>query len=507
MSQPSSEGPSELGRGQEIEQPATGKRSLGGSALKGIFWVGGGQAIKQAIAITTSIALARILAPEEFGVFAMIFFAMDLAQVFADFGFGSAIIQGRVSDSRALSTCFWLNMIIAALVAIVLSASGPLLSSFFSQPILTWLAIGCAFNILLTCSMIVPQALLVQRYDFRAQSQAQIVGSAVGALAAIGSALAGAGVWSLLVQPIAGSSVTLVLLFRAGRWLPQLDFELAPVRGMITFGAHLLAGNVVQTFGKNLHNIILGRSLGAAPLGTYNMAQGVTYFPIYQISAVVVKVLFPTLVDLNDEPARQRAAYEKVIGAIALVTFPCMAGLYAVAHDFVSVVFGIKWLDMVPVLQIMCWVVMLQSVATTASTVLLSKGRTKTLFHLSIVSTIMIGIGLLVGSRWGLVGTAWGRAIAGALYFVFLTVSAYKVIGLPRVGFVRAVRGPLMASLGMVAILAGLASILASLAPTVRLAIGIVIGAISYAGLTFLVNRAAALDVAKLVRSTLARRT
>jgi len=507
MSKISDDTPDESKSTQEASQATTGKTSLGHSAIKGVFWVGGGQAVKQVIAISSSIALARILAPDDFGVFAMIFFAMEVAQVFADFGLGAAVVQRRVSDSLTLSTLFWLNLGFAGIAALLLVASGPMLAIFFSQPVLTWLAIGCALNILIACSMVIPQALLSQRLDFRTQSQAQIMGSAVGATAAVGSAVAGAGVWSFMVQPLVGTTVTLLLIIRAVGWRPGLEFEYQRARGMISFGVNLLAGNIVQSLGKNLHNIILGRYLGAAPLGYYNMAHGVTYFPIYQVSAVVVKVLFPTLVGFGDDVARLRAAYEKVLAAIALVTFPCMAGLFSVADDFVAVVFGEKWLDMIPVLKILCWVVMLQSVATTASTVLLSKGLTKIMLHLSITSTILTGIGILIGSQWGLTGTAWGWAAAATIYYLLLTSVAYREIGLSMWGFLRAVRGPLMAALGMTAVLAFFAPLTDSIAIALRLPLAILIGAISYAILTLILNRQNAFAVLKLLRSVLATKT
>lgn len=489
--------------GPESNQNATGKRPIGQSALEGVFWMGGGQVIKQIIATATSIALARILAPGDFGVFAMVYFAMEIAQIFADFGFGAAIVQRRVDDSRTLSTCFWLNMCVAGAVSFIFAAAGPLLADFFSQPVLTWLAIGCAVNIVLTCSIVIPQALLSQRFDFRVQARAQIAGSAVGAAAAVGFAIGGAGVWSLLFQPLVGTSVSLVLLFIASRWRPSFEFDYTRVRDMISFGAHLLAGSVVQSFGKSFHNVILGKSLGPAPLGFYNMAHNVSYVPIYQISAVVVKVLFPTLVDLNGDPERQQAAYKKVIGAIALITFPCLGGLFAVADDFVLVVFGEKWLDMVPVLKIICWVLMLQSVATTASTILLSSGQAKTLFHLSVAYAIMLTVGLLIGSQWGLLGTAWGWALAATAYFLLLTFVAGKKICLSLSGFARAVLRPLIATLAMVAILAGAGLLVEILSSMLRLAALIALGTISYVLLTLALNRQDTLAIASLIKSTL----
>ena len=480
--------------------------SLGQSAVKGVFWVGGGRAIKQFVAIGTSIALARLLAPNDFGVFAMIFFAMELAQVFTDFGFGTAIVQRRVTDPVVLSTSFWLNMGIALLVGAIMIAAGPLLAKFFEQPIVASLAIAGALNVVIACAMVVPQALLTQRFAFRAQTQAQLIGSVVGGGAALMAAFAGAGVWSLVVQPIAGTLVTLVITFRAARWLPSWGFSYASVREMMGFGANLLGSNVIDTLGRSMHNIILGKWLGAAPLGIYNMAHGVTYFPIYQVSAVVVKVLFPTLVSLNDEPDRFRAAYLRIVGAIALVTFPTMTGLFAVADDFVAVVFGSQWLGMIPVLKVICWVVMCQSVATTSSTVLLSKGDSRILFRLSVISTIIMGVALLIGSQWGLLGTAYGYAIATMLSFAMLIHFSLKKIGLALSVFLLSMRGSLGASLAMTLVVMASVAQMPTFHPALRLGLGIVIGAAAYTAFTWLLNRKEAMGIIKLVVATLGKR-
>lgn len=480
--------------------------SLGQSAVKGVFWIGGGRAIKQVVAIGTSIALARLLAPSDFGVFGMIFFAMELAQVFTDFGFGTAIVQRRVTDSIILATSFWLNMGIALLVGIIMIVSGPALARFFEQPIVASLAIAGALNVVIACAMVVPQALLTQRFEFRAQTQAQLIGSVAGAAAALTAAFTGAGVWSLVVQPIAGTLVTLAISFRVARWLPSWEFRYSSVREMMGFGANLLGSNVIDTLGRSLHNLILGKGLGSAPLGIYNMAHGVTYFPIYQVSAVVVKVLFPTLVSLNDEPHRFRAAYLRIVGAIALVTFPTMTGLFAVTDDFVAVVFGSQWLGMIPVLKVVCWVVMCQSVATTSSTVLLSKGDSQILFRLSVVSTILMGVALMIGSRWGLLGTAYGYAVATLLNFALQIHYSLKKIGLALDVFLLSMRGSLGASLAMALVVMVSVAQLPTLYPALRLGLGIVIGVVAYAAFTWLFNRKDAEGVLKLLVATWGKR-
>jgi len=185
-----------------------------------------------------------------------------------------------------------------------------------------------------------------------------------------------------------------------------------------------------------------------------------------------------------------------------LVSFPCMAGLFAVTDDFVLVVFGAKWVEMAPVLKVICWVVMIQSVATTASTVLLSKGQSKTMFRLSTLFMVTTAIGLLVGSQWGLLGTAFGWGAAATLHYMLLTWAATRRIGLPWLSFVQALSSPFLAALGMALILIFMSSLLTSYLPQWRLAVMIVLGILIYLVLTFIVNKQEALGLLKLLRAT-----
>ncbi len=455
-------------------------QQLGSRAVRGIAWTGGGQVLRQIVALGTSVLLARLLSPEDFGVFALTFFAAQVAQMFSDFGVGSAIVQKRDTSEPVLSTCFWLNIFGAVTCAIVLISLGPFLADYFRQPAIAPLTMAIALNLLINGAMVIPQSILMLKMDFPSLAKAQVIGSVIASATAISVAAAGAGVWALAAQPIAGSLTTLILCTKWSGWQVRAVFRYESIRHMVGFSMHLLGFTIIGFLARQVHVVVIGRMLGSAPLGIFNMVSSVTYLPIFQVSAVVVRVLFPTLANLQDDPQRLRTVYLKAVSAIAALTFPMMVGVAAVADDLVAVVFGSAWSNMTPILRIVCWATLVQSVATTAGTVLMSTGNTRAAFHNTVGFLVAMIIAQLIGVQWGLIGAAIAFAIVSIASYFALIISALARISMPIKYFLRAIFGPLAASLVMFASLLPIQAMLADVSPPARLVLTIICGAAIY---------------------------
>ena len=180
---------------------------LGVSAARGVLWTGLGQVLRQVIQVIGSVALARLLVPDDFGVLGMAMFFVGIGQLFADFGIGSAIIQARSDDRVVLSSCFWLNLAVAATLALLVLVAAPWIADFYQRSDLAPMVAVLSLNLLLAGLQVVPQALLYRDMRFADLAKAQVLGSLAGALVAIMMAWYGAGVWSLVAQPLASPCV------------------------------------------------------------------------------------------------------------------------------------------------------------------------------------------------------------------------------------------------------------------------------------------------------------
>ena len=183
--------------------------------------------------------------------------------------------------------------------------------------------------------------------NFAALAKVRVFGTAFAAATAMRHGRFGiraSGV--LVVQPIVGSFTMLVATWVFASWWPQLRFSFASIKSMFGFSAAVFGNGILYYLGRGSDSLLIGKYLGSGPLGYYAMAYQLMLYPINQVSSVIIRVLFPTLVQLESDPVNFRRAYLKSVSVIAFVTFPIMLGLIAVTHDFILVVFGDKWLPM-----------------------------------------------------------------------------------------------------------------------------------------------------------------
>ena len=183
----------------------------------------------------------------------------------------------------------------------------------------------------------------------------------------------------------------------------------------------------------------------------------------------------------------------------ALVTFPMMMGLFAVAQDFVTVVFGEKWLPMLPVLKILCWVGMLQSIGTTVGTIYLATGQVNVAFKFLLVAAPVLVLAFIVGLPWGIVGVATAYAAASfGLFYVSLTI-AFRIAGIRLRDFHAAIARPLLASVVMLVVVTVSAWILQQWGTEIG------IGVLAYAGATLLLNKRQLRELLAITRAALSK--
>jgi PST family polysaccharide transporter len=475
-------------------------------AARGVAWTGGGQILRQIIQIAGQLVLARMLAPQDFGLLGMAMFFIGIGQLIADFGVGSAIVQSQTRDSLTLSSCFWVNMALVAVLAAVMAVAAPLIGSFYQRPDLTPLVAVLSLNLVLSGLLVMPFALLTRDLRFAHTARAQVLGSLMGALSAVALAWSGAGVWALVAQPLVGSTATLLAAWWSHRWLPQLAFSWHAMAPLARFSFALLGTNLVGYGNRSIDSLLIGRFLGAGPLGVYAMAIQIMLYPLQQISSVIVRVLFPTLVQIKDDLPRLRGAYLKAVSTIALITFPLMSGLYAVADDFVLLVFGPTWAGMTPVLKVLCWVGLMQSVGTTVGAIYLSTGNPGVALKVSLLGAPVLVVGIAAGIPWGIEGVAVGYAISTVVLFYYVALQAFKLIGLSLVSFHLALIRPFITSMLVCFVLLGLAEFTGHLPVVMRFMLAMAVGLLTFSSLSLAINRGQLLEIWHLA-SSIRRRT
>jgi PST family polysaccharide transporter len=421
--------------------------------------------------------------------------AIGLIAIFRELGTTAAIIQRKQLSQEFLSSIFWANLGLAVVTFGLAIATSPLVALFFHQskigPIVQLLAAGFIISALSS----VPSALLNREMAFRKVMMIEIGAAGFATCLAVGMALRGAGVWSLVVSSLASTCVTAVFLWWSCPWRPKWLLNWTELRSIASFSLNLSGFNLVNYFSRNADNTIVGRYLGAYQLGFYQLAYNVMLYAVQNISQVMGRVLFPVFAKVQDDNERFRQAYTKAVSTIAVITFPLMAGVMAVAEPFVRAVLGEKWRPVASLLIILAPVGLMQSVVTTVGNIYYAKGRTDWLFRWGLFGTAVSVGSFFAGLPWGIRGVAVGYLIANLLMIYPVFAIPFRLIDLKMNDFLRPIWPILGLSMTMLVAVRILGFLLRFERPAAQLATLVPVGVLVYCSLLLLLRPVAAVNL------------
>ena len=377
--------------------PSTNEPShlnLSSSVFAGAGWMALSRLVAQALSLVSVTVVARALTPEAYGLIGMAQLVITFISLFQDLGTSSAVIQRPEVDQRFLSTIWWLNFALSLLLAGICWLLSPLAARFYHEPAVVNVlrVLGLGFVIAAGCN--VQAALLSRNLQFKALAIREIISSVVGLVVAIKMAYSGAGVWALVGASLSTTAASTVLVMVLARWLPSFSFSWSDIRSIARFGANLSAFNLLNYFARNADNALVGRYLGAGPLGYYQLAYRMMLYPIETISQTLGRTLFPAFSKMQGDYARFRMAYLRSCAAIAFFTFPLMIGALILADELIRVLLGPKWAPTIPLFQILALVGMVQSISTTVGQIYVATGRTDLMLRWGTVFALLIVVEL-----------------------------------------------------------------------------------------------------------------
>jgi O-antigen/teichoic acid export membrane protein len=447
----------------------------------GVAWSGGSRVLQQVVQFATTVVLARILTPEDFGLVALIIVFTGFATVLLDFGFAAALIQRLHIEDRHLYSAFWVNVATGVALALLLLFLAPAFASFYDEPRLVPLTMVIGANFVLTGLAAVQAALLQRAMNFRRISVIENTATLAAGALAIAAAASGYGVWSLVILTLATTFLRCALLWLLSDWRPRLRLDLDALRDLWGFSVNLAGVLALNYWSRSADNLLIGKFLGPASLGIYGRAYTLMLLPITQVQAVIGRVMFPALSQIQGDPLRVRRIYLRAIAIIGLVSFPVVVALFVTAEPFVLTLFGPKWAEVVPILQILCIPALIQSIGTTAGWIYQSQGRTDWMLRWNLVTGPLTIGAFAIGIQWGVLGVATAYAVRTVLLTYFNYAIPGRLIEMKFSHVVRTVRGVLGASLAMGAVMWTVEALIpASWAPGAHLALDAAVGASVY---------------------------
>lgn len=422
------------------------RRELGRNAARGAAAMIGARVGGTLLSLVATAVLARFVAPSDFGTVAMVTSVLALARALEEVGFGEAMVQReRIADAQ-VSALFWLNATTGLLLTIGFLASAPLIGGFYERPDLVPIALALAPLFLLSALGGQHRAWMRRHFRFRALALAQTTGVAAGAIAGIAAALAGAGLWSLVAQQLAGGAGLLAASWIGSGFRPSRPARVAGMRPLVAFGSQLALSQMLVALTRNVDSILIGRFVGAAALGAYDRAFQLMSLPGTQLNQPLGAAVIPALSRLQHDPEGYRALYRRAVGGAAAIAFPVSVFLGVAAPAIVGVLLGPAWSESAVLLRVLAPTALLVSLNVASGWVYQSLGRTGTQLAWTVFAAIVTIASMAAGLGWGAIGVAAGLTLARLVLRIPALLIAFHGTPLSLADLGAAIRVPAIAA-------------------------------------------------------------
>lgn len=370
------------------------------------------QVARATLNIASTILLARLLLPSDYGLLAMTLAVTNFVGIFKDAGLTTATIQRAQITHQQVSTLFWINVAVSALAAVVTVAVSPAIATFYGEPRLIGITCILAFTFVFGGLGAQHQALLMRQMQFRLLAVIDVGSFLCGIGTSVILALAGTGYWALAFLPVSTAFFYLLGSWMLCPWRPSRPGPSDGVGAMLIFGRNLTGFQVVNYLARNFDNVLIGRVWGAAALGLYSRAYMLLTLPVGQLNTPITTVVLPALSKLQDDPVRFRRAYVQYLAVLTSLTIPIVVFMTLSANEIVSVTLGNRWAAAIPIFTILGFASLVHVVTNPLGALFIAVGRTDRMLRVSYFTTAVTIIGFVIGLPFGPVGVARGYATA-----------------------------------------------------------------------------------------------
>ena len=449
--------------------PVTPRSSLAAQVRTAVIWRSGSQVLTQIVSWCSTLIVIRLLHPEDYGLFAMAQVMLVLLSTMNGWGLASALIrEEHVSEERLRQTLGMLILLNCGL-ALIQFLAAPLVAQWFGQPQVAELLRVQALLYLPVPFCALSHAILSRRMDFRRPAQVRLVAAVVGATTALGGALAGIGVWTLVCAPMAMLLTEAVGMTRAARAPIRPSFRFTGAGHIAGFGGVMTATQIFWFIQSQADVMIAGRVLDAHSLGVYTTGLFLAQLLAAKFVPPVNEVAYAAYARQQGEGMADQgaAALLATIRLVMLVGLPAYAGLAVVAPVLVPVLLGEKWGEIVPLLPILAGAMAMLTLQILFAPATNARGVPQAALRITMIGSVVMPCAFLIGSHWGVTGFAWGWVGGMAVLTAATVTLSGRIIGLTLRGLAGALAPPLAAALMMAA---GVELMLLALPPVMPLA-------------------------------------
>jgi PST family polysaccharide transporter len=482
--------------------------SIGASAVRNSSYLLLRKLVGNVIRFAAVAVLARQLPKPAFGIVATAIASINIMVVFGSAGINSWVIYDREPGwEQRVKSAWWLNF---ALTTFQISVAGGLV------PVVVWLydqpELGPILLVLIATFFIeqmdeVPDALLRRHMDFRTVALRDVIYDLLTGVGGVIMALAGWGVWSLVLPRAILAPIFVVITMRLAHWTPGWNMLRGDWRRILKYTKHLIGSDMLHVVGNDGDTLIVARIFGSASVAVYNLAYVFANVIGRNVTAVLMQVSTPVLAKVREATKLRDASADigdvcvRMYRMIALMTTPLLFGMMALSDDLVAVLYGPKWMTAVPLLRLFIVFTLVRAITSPSGAIFRVTGRTERSLRNTIFLVACVLTGVVVGSQFSILGAAAGVTCARVVVGFSGFASSLEVVGVRPIEGFKAIVPPFVAALVMAAVVVATRFGILQLGGVIWLRLGVTIplGGLVYFGVLRAISASAFEDVVNTV--------
>ena len=418
--------------------------------------------------------MARLLDPKDFGLVGMVTAVIGVFNVFRDFGLSTATVQRQNVTEKQVSTLFWINMLVGAILALITLAIAPLVARFYHEPKLVGVTAALASGFVFNAAGVQHTASLERAMRFTALSAIDIISLLTSTGIGIAMASYGFGYWALVASTVLAPLTYTICVWTAAAWVPGLPHRNVGVRSMMKFGGTITANGLIMYVSSNFEKVLLGRFWGVDAVGIYGRAYQLINIPSDNLNTAAGGVAFAALSRVKEEPSRLRNFFLKGYSLILSLTVPITFTCAFFAEDMILVLLGPKWHEAAAVFRLLAPTTLAFAILNPLGWLLNSLGLVGRGLRIALVLGPLMILGYLIGLPYGPKGVA--LAYSTVMMLSVIPLIAWVVRGTPLsvASLLTVVGRPLLSGLVAALVTLGLRWFYAPLLPVFpRLALSV----------------------------------
>lgn len=404
------------------------QESTKNKVVSGMFWKFGERMLAQLISFLVSIALARILMPEEYGIVSIVLIFINLANVFVTSGFSTSLIQKKDAGDLEFSTIFYCSLAVSIIIYSILFLVAPYISTFYDMPSLTLVIRIFSICLIINSYNSIQHAYVSKNMIFKKFFFSTFIGTILSGIIGIYMAYRGCGVWALVAQHLTNSIIDSLVLSFTISWHPKLKFSFKTAKELMGYGWKVLAADFSGTFFEQLRSLLIGKVYTATDLAYYNKGKQIPTLVSDNVGSTIMTVLFPAIATECNDISKVKEMAKKSLKIMSYIIFPMLIGCAVVARPLILMLLTEKWSSSVLFMQLLCISSAISIISNVSLQVIKAVGRSDVLLKLEIYKKPLYFALLIVGASISVLGVAITTVVYSVLSMLINSYAMQETI-------------------------------------------------------------------------------